>query len=58
MDKKTRIERQRLINELRDKIKNKTKEIESLTDVLKDKINDISVSSEINKIKEEKNNGK
>lgn len=55
------LERKKLINDLRDKIKNKAKEIENLTEKAIQKISEISNSTEIAieiKKKEDKNKKK
>lgn len=44
----------KLISELRDKIKNKTKEIENLTEITKERINEISIKKEVKKKEEKK----
>ncbi len=46
-----KLERKKLINDLRDTIKNKAKEIENLTEKSNQKISEISVSNEIIEIK-------
>lgn len=45
------MDKKRLIGELRDKIKNKTKEIDFLNDLTIKKFSEISIESEITKLK-------